>query len=78
MTVIEMLGQSGVLAILGMSTVIGFIAILVMVISLVGKLIIKIYGSGTAALAAETKANKDDGRVTAAITAAINEYQKNN
>ena len=38
MTIGEMIGQSGVIALLGMGTVFGFLAILIVVISQVGKI----------------------------------------
>ena len=41
MTISEMLGQSGILAVLGMGIVFMFLAILVVVISLTGKIMSK-------------------------------------
>ena len=38
MTIGDMIGQSGVMALLGMGTVIGFLVILVVIISQVGKI----------------------------------------
>ena len=78
MTIFDMLGQSGILAILGMGVVFGFLLILVIVISLAGKIITGLFGNDTDALASETKTGTGNAKVTAAITAAINEYQKKN
>ena len=78
MTIMDMLGQSGVLAVLGMGVVFGFLLLLVIVISLAGKLIVRTLGHGTNVSAAGAKAGADSARVTAAITAAVNEYRKNN
>ena len=77
MTIFDMLGQSGVLAMLGMGIVFGFLFLLVIVISLAGKIITGFFGNDTAALGAETKTGTGNAKITAAITAAINEYQKN-
>ena len=81
MTIIEMLGQSGVLTLLGMGVVFGFLVILVIIVSLAGKII------GGASCGGETLAlvhsapkaapASNEGQVTAAITAAISEYRKN-
>jgi len=37
MTIMEMIGQSGVMAVLGMGTVFGFLVIMVIIISQLGK-----------------------------------------
>ena len=84
MTIIEMLGQSGVLTVLGMSVVFGFLAIMVFFISLLGKIInTKEFDDSTAPVAANNTAvlpapanNNNDAQVTAAITAAVNEHRK--
>ena len=39
MTIVEMLGQSGVLTLLGMSVVFGFLALMVVCVTLTGKFI---------------------------------------
>jgi oxaloacetate decarboxylase gamma subunit len=78
MTIFDMLGQSGNLTLLGMGVVFAFLIIMIITINLVGKLIHKL------GLDKETKAvqsaapavTKSDGAVTAAITAAVNEYKK--
>ena len=41
MTIVEMLGQSGILTLLGMGVVFGFLALMVVVINQVGKFIDK-------------------------------------
>jgi oxaloacetate decarboxylase gamma subunit len=79
MTIAEMLGQSGVLTLLGMGVVFSFLLILIVCVSAAGKIIQALGGekdlnapAGGAgpASAAGTKA------VTAAISAAVNEYRK--
>ena len=81
MTIMEMLGQSGVLTVLGMGIVFSFLVIMVICVTLMGKIVHALgadkdvlapaAGSGSASESAKTTA------VTAAITAAISEYQKN-
>jgi oxaloacetate decarboxylase gamma subunit len=90
MTIAEMLGQSGVLTLLGMSVVFGFLAIMIICVSLTGKLIHAIGADKdvipAAAPAFATEGNlvnsvnreTNTGAVTAAIAAAVAEYQKNN
>ena len=81
MTIMEMLGQSGVLTLLGMGVVFGFLIIMVISITLVGKIIkalgldrdVKLAKAGSPASAGAT-----DAGVTAAISAAVNEYRKKN
>jgi len=81
MTINEMLGQSGVLAVLGMSMVFGFLVIMIISITVVGK-IMQATGAGKiappAAPSAAPAAAKNDAPVTAAISAAVNEYRKSN
>lgn len=75
MTIVEMLGQSGILAILGMGVVFGFLVIMVIVINLAGKVIKdKVASSGQPKPAFNSVS--DGGQVTAAISAAVNEYRK--
>ena len=79
MTIMEMLGQSGVLAVLGMSVVFGFLVIMIIAITVVGK-IMQASGAGKEAAPARTgstapAAGADNGTI-AAISAAINEYRK--
>jgi oxaloacetate decarboxylase gamma subunit len=75
----EMLGQSGQLTLLGMGVVFGFLILLVIVISITGKIIGLTGGNaaseGSAGIGAP--AGNAGGNVTAAISAAVNEYQKN-
>jgi oxaloacetate decarboxylase gamma subunit len=78
-----MLGQSGVLALLGMSVVFGFLAIMIVCVSLTGKIIHAVgadkdvkQNAVVAAVPGAGPANS--GAITAAITAAVAEYQKSN
>ncbi|MDR2073358.1 MAG: OadG family protein [Spirochaetaceae bacterium] len=72
----DMLSQSGVLALLGMGTVFGFLIIMIISIELVGK-IVRALGWDTEAVPAGGKpAAQETGAVTAAITAAVTEYRK--
>jgi oxaloacetate decarboxylase gamma subunit len=81
MTIAEMLGQSGVLTLLGMGIVFGFLVIMIISISVVGKIIHAIGAdkdvaappAGTAAASAGAGSN---AAVTAAISAAVSEYRK--
>jgi len=78
MTIVEMLGQSGILALLGMGVVFGFLIILVIVINLAGKFIkekISSPGQSNGVKPAYNSAS-DNGQITAAISAAVNEYRK--
>ncbi len=80
MTIMEMLGQSGVLTLLGMGVVFGFLIIMVISITLVGKIIhalgldrdVSVVKTGSPA------SGTTDAGVTAAISAAVNEYRKKN
>ena len=79
MTILEMLGQSGILSILGMGVVFGFLVIMVICVSVMGKIIQVIEGKGAGeprSGASQTGANA--ASVTAAIAAAVNEYLKEN
>jgi oxaloacetate decarboxylase gamma subunit len=83
MTIVDMLEQSGVLTLLGMGVVFGFLILVIISVTLVGKFIHAIgadkdvytppavTGSGSSS-AAKTTA------VAAAITAAVTEYQNSN
>jgi oxaloacetate decarboxylase gamma subunit len=78
MTIAEMMGQSGVLTLLGMGIVFGFLVILIVAVTFMGKAVhalgadkdVNAPQTGGAGSAAKTSA------VTAAITAAVNEYRK--
>ncbi|MDR2941602.1 MAG: OadG family protein [Treponema sp.] len=78
MTIIEMLGQSGVLTLLGMSVVFSFLIILIFSITGVGKIIIamklnkELMGAGHAA----SIVSGNGASITAAISAAVSEYRK--
>ncbi|MDR2194192.1 MAG: OadG family protein [Treponema sp.] len=79
MTIGEMFEQSGVLTLLGMGTVFGFLIILIISVTLVGK-IIHTLGLDTEAPTAQKPKSASTGAsgaaVTAAITAAVTEYRK--
>jgi oxaloacetate decarboxylase gamma subunit len=81
MTIVEMLGQSGVLTVLGMGIVFGFLVIMIIAITVVGK---AIHGLGLDKDAEPAKtgsaapaAGSNNAAVTAAISAAVTEYRKN-
>lgn len=84
MTIVEMLGQSGVLSLLGMGIVFGFLIIMVVTITLMGKIVGALSpDKGTTAPAAGAKTSSaapasagNNAQVTAAIAAAVNEYRK--
>jgi oxaloacetate decarboxylase gamma subunit len=79
----EMLEQSGVLTLLGMGIVFGFLVILIIAVSLVGKFI-HIIGADkdlrqpakAAGGVSAIPSGAGNAAVTAAISAAVNEYQK--
>ena len=80
MTIMEMLSQSGVISLLGMGFVFLFLAILVVVVSLFGR----VFHSENPQKAAMVSAvqtgsgliNGNDAQITAAIATAVNEYQR--
>ncbi|MDR1507737.1 MAG: OadG family protein [Treponema sp.] len=74
MTIMDMLGQSGILTVLGMAIVFGFLAIMVVAVTVVGK-ILHALGADRDAGAAPAQAVKTT-TVAAAITAAVTEYRK--
>jgi oxaloacetate decarboxylase gamma subunit len=78
MTIMEMLAQSGVLTVLGMGVVFGFLIIMIIAISTVGKIIQSISKDQPAIAPAGVAAppTGNDAPVTAAISAAVNEYRK--
>jgi len=78
MNIVKMLEQSGILTLLGMGVVFGFLVIMVIVITLAGKFI-----KEKTAFSGQSNGTKpafnsvsDNGQVTAAISAAVNEYRK--
>jgi oxaloacetate decarboxylase gamma subunit len=82
MTIVDMLEQSGALTLLGMGVVFGFLVILIVCITLVGKAVQALEpnkGAGAPlkpAVSAPPAAAKT-AAVTAAISAAVTEYRKN-
>jgi len=79
MTIFDMLEQSWQLTLLGMGIVFGFLIIMVIAITLAGK-VIRAAGLDKDVQPAVSTAVKQAGDpgVTAAISAAVNEYRKNN
>ena len=77
MTILEMMQQSVVLTFLGMGVVFLFLWIMTICMDLAGKIIRSIDSKNEAS---DSKAHNEDGKVppqiTAAITAAINQFQK--
>ena len=90
MTIMDMLGQSAVLTVLGMGVVFGFLIIMVVCVSVMGKIIQGLGGNKAIAPAPSLQAGfagaADTGKsaagnsaaVTAAIVAAVAQYQKDN
>jgi oxaloacetate decarboxylase gamma subunit len=84
MTIVEMLEQSSVLTLLGMGIVFSFLVILVVCVSVMGR-IARTLGAGKDAGVSPAPGGSSGSNgaakataVAAAITAAVNEYQKNN
>ena len=82
MTIVDMLEQSGVLTLLGMGIVFSFLIILIIAVSLAGKLIQALGADKDSGQPVQTAgkapaaASGNTGAVTAAISAAVSEYQK--
>jgi oxaloacetate decarboxylase gamma subunit len=80
MTIAEMLGQSGVLTLLGMGVVFGFLAILIVCVTWTGKIIHAIGADksdqGSAVIQPAAASGASTAAKTAAITAAVTEYRK--
>jgi oxaloacetate decarboxylase gamma subunit len=81
MTIAEMLEQSGVLTLLGMGVVFSFLIILIISVTLVGKVIRtlgldKDAGAAPKTVSAGPSPAARTGAVTAAISAAVTEYRK--
>jgi oxaloacetate decarboxylase gamma subunit len=80
MTIAQMLNQSGVLALLGMSVVFAFLVIMIVVISMAGRLIHALCLdkdlSAKIAPAGSVGSGVMDGAVVAAITAAVKAHRK--
>ena len=83
MTIMEMLGQSGVLTVLGMGIVFSFLVIMVITVSAMGRIIRalglgnEVAASGAGEAGPALRPEKTTA-VTAAIIAAVTEYQKDN
>ncbi|HON14063.1 MAG TPA: OadG family protein [Treponema sp.] len=84
MTIAEMFGQSGVLTLLGMGVVFGFLIILVLFMNLVAWIIkalrwdIDAQEGQSAQASPAAAAAGNSAAVVAAISAAVNEYRKTN
>ena len=83
MTIMEMLGQSGVLTVLGMGVVFSFLIIMIFAITGVGKIInaLKLNKElmpQALAAAPSASVSGNSASVTAAISAAVSEYRKSN
>jgi oxaloacetate decarboxylase gamma subunit len=78
MTILEMLGQSTLLAIFGMAIVFLFLWIMIICVDLMGLLIRKMCWDNTALSAASSKhpGRTEKSDIIAAITAAVQEYRK--
>ncbi|MDR2053021.1 MAG: OadG family protein [Treponema sp.] len=84
MTIAEMLGQSGVLTLLGMGIVFSFLIILIIAVTLAGKAIHALGwdrdvpgpAKAPAAAAGPASGGGNQAAVTAAISAAVTEYRK--
>ena len=79
MTIVDMLGQSGILTLLGMGIVFGFLIILIIAVTVVGKIIqaLGLGGEGGAGVKTAAPGAAGNGaEVTAAISAAVTEYRK--
>jgi oxaloacetate decarboxylase gamma subunit len=82
MTIFDMLGQSGVLTLLGMGIVFSFLVILIVAVTLAGKAVHALGWDrdvrAPAAAAKPASRTADQAAVTAAVSAAVTEYRKNN
>jgi oxaloacetate decarboxylase gamma subunit len=81
MTIMEMFGQSGILTVLGMGVVFSFLFIMVVCVTLMGKIVNKLgleKDVQKSLSSAPAQAAGASHGVTAAISAAVTEYQKNN
>ena len=85
MTILEMLGQSGILSVLGMAVVFGFLVVMIIAVTVVGKIIHALgvdkelmAATNATAQATVTAPAANDASVVAAISTAVNEYRKTN
>ena len=84
MTIMDMLGQSGVLSVLGMGIVFGFLLIMVIAVTLMGKVVHALGADKDVTQPPKPQSGQftagssvaKSTAVAAAITAAITEYQK--
>ncbi|MDR2661862.1 MAG: OadG family protein [Treponema sp.] len=80
MTIADMLGQSGVLSLLGMGVVFGFLIIMVIAVTLAGKTIHALGADKDISRSPKPSAGPggtaQTTAVAAAITAAVTEYRK--
>ncbi len=82
MTIGQMFGQSGLVTLMGIGTVFGFLIFLVICVTVMGKIVQALGLNKTvdtaksAAAKNPAAANVDNGAVTAAITSAVAEYRK--
>ena len=79
MTILDMLGQSGVLTMLGMGIVFSFLVIMVVCVTIMGK-IIQALGldkdKAARGVSAQAASSIKSTALTAAVAAAVAEYQK--
>jgi oxaloacetate decarboxylase gamma subunit len=79
MTILEMLGQSGVLTVLGMAIVFSFLVIMVIAVTIMGKIVHALGADkDVTAPQAPVSSPAKTTAVAAAITAAVDAYQKDN
>jgi oxaloacetate decarboxylase gamma subunit len=84
MTIAEMLGQSGVLTLLGMGIVFSFLVLLIISVTVAGKIIHSLGADKGTGVPPALKTGSSGGgagkttAVAAAITAAVNEYRNTN
>ena len=79
MTILEMLEQSGVLTLLGMGVVFGFLTIMVICVTVMGKVVHALGADKDVIVSEQSAAASGPAKataVTAAIAAAVTEYQK--
>ena len=81
MTILEMLEQSAILTVLGVGIVFSFLLIMIVCVTLMGKIIRylepdKDIETQEAETAAQTAQKVENGPIIAAITAAVTEYRK--
>jgi oxaloacetate decarboxylase gamma subunit len=75
MTIAQMFNQSGVLALLGMSVVFGFLIIMIVVITLAGRFIHALGLDKDVSAKPAPESSAVSGAVTAAISAAVKAYR---